>query len=310
MKQINHKKSAFTLIELLVVIAIIAILAAILFPVFARARENARRSSCQSNLKQIGLGVMQYVQDYDEKYPLNNTPGYTGGFAQWEYRLQPYVKSTQIFRCPSSSKGEPYTNVSDGTTTISVPNHFNYGVNEFVISDGQPVGTSGSSNNTPGGLSQASIGATALLPMITDCSGLVTNNVWRILNASHGGNWYGQLDHQTLRLLRWALTDTWAAPTSLMPMATSSLWCKAQWGLMPRVPRRPTEVTDSKFRCAPKTTASSNYRSCLLDPERTNPTSRQAREPTFDLRACFLRLSKFFFAKNYRTIEKLFFQSK
>ncbi len=60
---------AFTLIELLVVIAIIAILAAILFTVFARARENARRSSCQSNLKQIGLSIFQYIQDYDENYP-------------------------------------------------------------------------------------------------------------------------------------------------------------------------------------------------------------------------------------------------
>src|SRR6476619_5175287 len=69
----NHmfqaKKKAFTLIELLVVIAIIAILAAILFPVFGRARENARRSSCQSNLKQIGLGIAQYTQDNDEAYP-------------------------------------------------------------------------------------------------------------------------------------------------------------------------------------------------------------------------------------------------
>src|SRR5690606_6779733 len=69
-------KRGFTLIELLVVIAIIAILAAILFPVFARARENARRASCQSNLKQIGLGLMQYTQDYDERLPagfLTNT---------------------------------------------------------------------------------------------------------------------------------------------------------------------------------------------------------------------------------------------
>ena len=67
---LHRRTTAFTLIELLVVIAIIAILAAILFPVFARARENARRSSCQSNLKQIALGIKQYTQDYDEKFPL------------------------------------------------------------------------------------------------------------------------------------------------------------------------------------------------------------------------------------------------
>ncbi len=72
---LKKAKSAFTLIELLVVIAIIAILAAILFPVFARARENARRSSCTSNLKQIGLGIIQYAQDYDEKYPVLRNNG-------------------------------------------------------------------------------------------------------------------------------------------------------------------------------------------------------------------------------------------
>src|SRR5688572_30806831 len=69
----TRKPSGFTLIELLVVIAIIAILAAVLFPVFARARENARRSSCQSNLKQIGLAFEQYIGDYDERYPVYYT---------------------------------------------------------------------------------------------------------------------------------------------------------------------------------------------------------------------------------------------
>lgn len=104
-----NAKSAFTLIELLVVIAIIAILAAILFPVFGRARENARRSSCQSNLKQQGLGIMQYTQDYDEKlpssywYPNNNNSD--AGYVHWSGSTFPYTKSYQIFVCPSDTNG-------------------------------------------------------------------------------------------------------------------------------------------------------------------------------------------------------------
>jgi len=95
----STRKTAFTLIELLVVIAIIAILAAILFPAFARARENARRGSCLSNEKQIGIAVMQYLQDYDDKYMhQDETISYT-----WFAPLQPYIKSTQVFRCPSKT---------------------------------------------------------------------------------------------------------------------------------------------------------------------------------------------------------------
>jgi prepilin-type N-terminal cleavage/methylation domain-containing protein/prepilin-type processing-associated H-X9-DG protein len=94
----------FTLIELLVVIAIISVLAAILFPVFARARENARRASCQSNLKQIGMGITQYTQDYDEKLPLRR---HDGGMPQvvfsWRRQSFPYIKSAQVFSCPSNS---------------------------------------------------------------------------------------------------------------------------------------------------------------------------------------------------------------
>ena len=99
----RQANSAFTLIELLVVIAIIAILAAILFPVFARARENARRSSCQSNLKQVGLGILQYVQDYDEKFPPAAVyPGTENN--GYQELVQPYVKSTQLFVCPSNTR--------------------------------------------------------------------------------------------------------------------------------------------------------------------------------------------------------------
>ncbi|HEX8462973.1 MAG TPA: DUF1559 domain-containing protein [Abditibacterium sp.] len=94
-------KRAFTLIELLVVIAIIAILASILFPVFGRARENARRSSCQSNLKQIGLGLIQYTQDYDEAYP--QAADRQGEYKGWIQHVQPYIKSYQLFQCPSES---------------------------------------------------------------------------------------------------------------------------------------------------------------------------------------------------------------
>lgn len=123
---VNEKRQGFTLIELLVVIAIIAILAAILFPAFARARENARRASCQSQLKQIGLGLLQYAQDYDEKNAIQHQGPATGGSAattapggenvgaggasdkatgdyKWMDAIYPYVKSEQIFTCPSDS---------------------------------------------------------------------------------------------------------------------------------------------------------------------------------------------------------------
>ena len=104
------KISAFTLIELLVVIAIIAILAAILFPVFGRARENARRASCQSNMKQIGLGILQYVQDYDEKFPTYSTNGSVP--ISWRQKIQPYIKSDQVMICPSNPNNGQIANAA------------------------------------------------------------------------------------------------------------------------------------------------------------------------------------------------------
>jgi prepilin-type N-terminal cleavage/methylation domain-containing protein/prepilin-type processing-associated H-X9-DG protein len=99
----QRTNKGFTLIELLVVIAIIAILASILFPVFARARENARRSSCQSNLKQIGMGILQYAQDNDEWMPWSvnyNRPN-SKGHTPLHVAIDPYVKSRQLWKCPS-----------------------------------------------------------------------------------------------------------------------------------------------------------------------------------------------------------------
>jgi len=100
-----NNRRGFTLIELLVVIAIIAILAAILFPVFARAREKARQSSCLSNVKQINTAIMMYVQDYDERMPRYRTPDWGDGPPYWSYMcfIEPYVKNAQVFDCPSQS---------------------------------------------------------------------------------------------------------------------------------------------------------------------------------------------------------------
>ena len=98
-------RRGFTLIELLVVIAIIAILAAILFPVFARAREKARQSSCLSNVKQLGLGIMMYAQDYDELMPpryYRIDPAVPGGPNWCDHLVQPYIKNAQIVMCPST----------------------------------------------------------------------------------------------------------------------------------------------------------------------------------------------------------------
>lgn len=105
------KRRGFTLIELLVVIAIIAILAAILFPVFARAREKARQATCVSNLKQLGLAQMQYVQDYDETFPTIAWSLSTGPY-RFAYVLEPYLKSKGVIKCPSAGtfvySGTPY----------------------------------------------------------------------------------------------------------------------------------------------------------------------------------------------------------
>ena len=136
MVELEKKRKGFTLIELLVVIAIIGILASILFPVFARARENARRTSCLSNLKQIGLGVMQYTQDYDEKLPLYQI--LTTPSLSWQWQIMPYVKSTQLFVCPSAQKIATGTaNSCDPTYIPPIPSNIlgGYGMNYHYLGD-------------------------------------------------------------------------------------------------------------------------------------------------------------------------------
>jgi prepilin-type N-terminal cleavage/methylation domain-containing protein/prepilin-type processing-associated H-X9-DG protein len=148
----SRNQTGFTLIELLIVIAIIALLAAILFPTFSRARESARKASCQSNLKQIGLGFAQYSQDYDERTPYESaadddaisqgiwpTGGATATAASptegifdarhWPGLLQPYIKSKQLFTCLSS------------TPNATIPGVLSYWGNgtSFMKSGAQPL---------------------------------------------------------------------------------------------------------------------------------------------------------------------------
>lgn len=123
-------RRGFTLIELLVVIAIIAILAAILFPVFAKAREKARQTSCLSNARQMGTALMMYASDYDDKivncsFPLGTSftfNGFTHPNMLWYMALMPYVKNCQIFNCPSSNRGWKGAYTGD----------FDYGINANI----------------------------------------------------------------------------------------------------------------------------------------------------------------------------------
>ena len=184
----NRPRTGFTLIELLVVIAIIAILAAILFPVFAKAREKARQIACLSNMKQIGLGMTQYTQDNDESFPIGVVPS---GLGQgWAGTIYPYVKSTGVFHCPDDPTG-PQTNGAIVSYPVSYAANLN-----FLRTDGN------SSDSRISGQAIAALAApskTVLLcevkgifgPVtVPDESGGVSNVVSSVTNGNPGAGVY------------------------------------------------------------------------------------------------------------------------
>jgi prepilin-type N-terminal cleavage/methylation domain-containing protein/prepilin-type processing-associated H-X9-DG protein len=175
-------RRGFTLIELLVVIAIIAILAAILFPVFARARENARRASCQSNLKQIGLGLLQYSQDYDERMvygrqELASTPVRT----TWYHQVQPYIKSYQLFKCSSDSRTSSGNSYWQAGLTPQAGSSYVYNAQmdgQSLAAVTNPVATMAAAD----GATQVATGTPATDPL----KWTIKNNAWMMKQTADG----------------------------------------------------------------------------------------------------------------------------
>jgi len=196
-----QKKQGFTLIELLVVIAIIAILAAILFPVFAQAREKARAASCMSNLKQIGLAEMQYVQDYDERYSGSYQP-YPAGRVYYPELIFPYTKNAGIYFCPDANDTDAFND--DGSNNCSTnPNTCNKGIGptDYAYNSISSVGI-GNQINDQASNKLASVDQPASTLLIMDGRGNGGSrygfiNIWEtnetdIVGTFYGNTWSGQ----------------------------------------------------------------------------------------------------------------------
>jgi prepilin-type N-terminal cleavage/methylation domain-containing protein/prepilin-type processing-associated H-X9-DG protein len=168
---IRGSRKAFTLIELLVVIAIIAILAAILFPVFAKAREAARKASCQNNLKQMATATLMYKQDYDERFPTQAWGN--GPFDPWWWSIQPYTKNANILTCPSG--GSDTADIDGGRlSTDGVRNQnqlraalgnprINYGFSENLLNQGN-AGMADAAVQNPAGKGMIACAQSGVIP--------------------------------------------------------------------------------------------------------------------------------------------------
>ncbi len=180
----NVRRRGFTLIELLVVIAIIAILAAILFPVFARARERARQTSCLSNIKQITLGALMYAQDFGEAVPESLDADMN---SYWHEKIMPYVMNEQIFTCPSTrSTSLTWSNFNYGL--VNQTSGYRGGARAFTLPDGTRI------DGRPTPIYLPEIELPAETAYVSDAENFVTDIAFWTHGGSpydeHGGAWY------------------------------------------------------------------------------------------------------------------------
>ena len=234
----SRKSSGFTLIELLVVIAIIAILAAILFPVFQKVRENARRTSCLSNEKQLGLAFIQYNQDFDEKFPcasaaaliLNPTATNTSYPNGWANMVYPYVKSVGLYACPD-----------DGAAAPKVSYSMNYNIWNHTDGQGLDGGQGLAQLTAPastvllyeGGSRDTTKGQAAdpSLPLVNTNTNLAGNSDWNTNNAAQLATWHdnsptrsnnylamdGHAKYLKLSSVSWFFQPAGTGPTQVLP---------------------------------------------------------------------------------------------
>ncbi|MBC7805878.1 MAG: DUF1559 domain-containing protein [Akkermansiaceae bacterium] len=229
----SHRRIGFTLIELLVVIAIIAILAAILFPVFAQAREKARQTSCLSNVKQISLSLIQYTQDYDETYPMKQYDGPGISWEQsrannWRALTYPYLKSYAVYTCPSNPDNDKKVNPGWYNPWFNI----SYQANRFGVI-GDP-----SEDPTYGVVTLASVDSPASLIAVAEVWDGQKKFDWGNASACYDGdfNWdwdghrYSHFVHQT-GFTNYCFADGHAKamrPSQTIKDGTRKMWDRTQ----------------------------------------------------------------------------------
>ena len=212
----TRSKRGFTLIELLVVIAIIAILAAILFPVFARAREKARQTSCLSNVKQLALSMLMYVQDYDERFTVERNLFFDEGGRLWYQAITPYVQNRDIFQCPSLDRASgargyiygAYAYNGWGTTGTN-------GLGYRHESDG------GAAAPTQAPANLAAVEAPASMMMLAEPRGNTSNLRG---GGTYPNNWPGDHHNGGVNVAHVDGHAKWYSPQTFRPISTSTTW--------------------------------------------------------------------------------------